>query len=155
MLGEDVATEVLKLVHAQDPMKKYLATNKGKIAKKKANDNYCLTHKRERQSSKDTTEDVSQWLTGHVEDEINERMSECTSNAEDAEWMKLNPTLFRTGSELWKSYKLYSDSKVTRIRFLSLLAPFDVCPYIVRDGKKVYTPAYAIPFIDFYTLGDE
>lgn len=133
MLGADVAMEVINIINSKDSMKKYLATDKGKAARKRANQTFLAKHGRRRYES-DTKENVHDFLVSYVN---------------DASEHSIELDLHRTGSQLWKAYQDNSHSRLTRVRFLTLLPEMKINPYIMREGKKVYTPAYVIPFMDY------
>ena len=157
LLGADVAKEVLTIVASKDAMKKYLATDKGKAAKKRANQTYHEKHSRLAKFANDTKEDVVQFFNDtFMEDEMCELMKEIhdQNDANVLAFIQTNPFHYCTGTQMWKAYKEYSGSKLTRYRFITLLPQMKIMPYIVREGKKVHTPAYEIPLIDYFELCD-
>lgn len=137
ILGDEVAKVVLDLVNSKNHMKKYLATEKGKAARKRSNETYQSTHERKVVTFKETEQDILDFLHSYVD-------------AVDHDWVEKHPVLYRTGSEMWKTYQGATQSKITRVRFISLLPKMETSPYILRDGKKVYTPSYGIPLKEYY-----
>lgn len=148
MLGAEVAKEIIEMFNAKDAMKKYAASDKGKAARKRANQNYVARHGRRVQYENDTNEDVLHYLNRYVNDARTNLMIGIDQAV--PVWIEANPLLYRTGSELWKAYKDYSGSKLTRCRFLTLLPEMNINPFIMRGVRKVHTPAYAVPFMDYY-----
>jgi hypothetical protein len=148
MLGTDVAKEVLKLVNSKDPMKKYLLTDKGKVAKKKANQKYFwITHGKTIHGDAD---DVKLQLADEIV-RLSYEGHESKTDEGDLAWLKLHPKIFRTGSELWKAYSNADGCpSMTRIRYISLLPPFETEPSHVRNGKRIYKPVFVINAMDYY-----
>lgn len=156
LLGAEAAKEVIEIVKSQDAMKKYMATDKGKAAKKRANQNFLVKHGRQLQYQNDTKQDVLRFLGIYMGGAINDAIDQsCSTDEENLAWIESQPSIYRTGSEMWKSYKEWSGSKLTRCRFLTLLPTTTIIPYIVREGKKVYTPAYKFPIMDYLTCKNE
>jgi len=148
LLGAEQAKKVLDLVKATDPMTKYRATDKGKAARKRANQKYYVRKKVE----KGTPEDVASFLELWCQERIDENKA---MRAMD------DPTLWAlseaersveiTASALWHAYtKENYGPAMTRKRFVSLL-PDQNCQEISSwkdaEGKKHYTPALKIDFV--------
>ena len=136
----DKITDILKLVDETNPMKKYLKTEKGKLAKKRAQEKWlesekgrkllaAQTEKAERERAKDHTEDVKTWLVQWAHD-----LGDETSHT-------------ITLTNLWKQY---TTSKIMRKQFASII---DQIPAITEVnkwshmGKTHYTPALKIDIL--------
>ena len=137
----DKITDILKLVDEANPMKKYLKTEKGKLAKKRAQEKWlesekgrkllaAQTEKAERERAKDHTEDVKSWLVQWAHglgDETHHTI---------------------TLTNLWKQYT--ATSKIMRKQFASII---DQIPAITEVnkwshmGKTHYTPALKIDIL--------
>lgn len=148
MLGSDVAKEVLELVNKNDSMKKYLSTDKGKAARLRANQKYYDKHGK---LIKGDAEDVWLQLENIYEDILWESAKIDESDESVLARVKLDPFLYRTGTQLWRSYcETDGFPHMTRVRYLTLLPKWTIEPWFMRDGKKVYTPVYAVNLLDFY-----
>ena len=135
----DTLADIRKLVDLANPMKKYLQTDKGKLAKKRAQERWLESEKGrkalaaqnaklEREKAKDHTEDVKAWLVQWA--------AEHNDGSDDSQY-----TL--TLTNLWKQYT----SKITRKQFAAII---DQIPAITTVnkwfdmGKTHYTPALRI-----------
>ena len=155
LLGATVASDVLAIVNKTDPMKRYFATERGKAARKKANYNYDVSNGKQLRLQKDTKEDVQLFLNRWMQAYIVECTKHCKTNAEDEHVISVNPVRCATSTELWKAFISKTNSNATRIRFVSLLPVFEMTPWLIRNGKKVYTAAHMLPLKDFYTPCEE
>ncbi len=148
ILGETLAQEIISLVDLHDPYKKYMASDRGKIARKKRNDKYYLKHGK---PTKGDATDVQKQLNEHFADMFCADASELT----DEELLipeKFNPMRYRTGSELWKTYCAEGYPFMTRVRYISLLPELPTQSWYLRDGVKVRIIAYKFNLNDFANL---
>lgn len=115
----DKADAVFKLVNKPTAMQKYLATEAGKAAKKRANDKW----------RKKTTADKATVLTFLQK------------------WGRNNiapgEKVYETGTNLWHLFT-EKGPRITRKEFISLLPELPEVKSYVKNGKRVYSPAYEI-----------
>ena len=142
MLGGVSRQEILSLVKQQDAYTKYINSEKGKIARKKSNDNYYARHGK---PQKGDASDVLRHLNKYFADMFCKDTG-CLSNEE---YEKFDPMRYRTGTDLWHAYCESGCPKMTRVRYISLLPELKTTNWFMRDGIKVYTLAYIFDLNDY------
>jgi len=149
LLGdEEKAKEVLALVKAVDPVKKYHASEKGKAARKRANQKYYNEHGK---LEKGTVEDISLFLQAWCEDHMNKVKAwgiltddELRALPEDEQCVTI------TATKLWHAFcDEPGFPAMTRKRFISLLPEgiSTVSTWKDEAGKKMYSPALKINIV--------
>lgn len=139
------------VVKHEDAMQKYMKTDKGKAARKKASQTYRKVHgnaHRNRGDANDIMIQLEKYFSPHIW--IN---SQDISDDQVLERTKLNPFMFQGGTDMWKAYVNDGFPSMTRKRYLSLLpSTWEVSDHYIHAGRKVFTPVYKVNLLDFFGL---
>lgn len=145
LIGDDEkAKAVLDLVNKHNPMKKYLQTDKGKAAKKRANQKYYDKHGKICKADKGDVEmQLTDWCWNVIELE-----TRGLTDREVLDPAKFNPIRYMTLTELWHNYgETAGFPHCTRKVYETLLPELKKVNKFTRDGKKYYQPAYEVDLI--------
>ncbi len=114
-------------------MQKYLLSEKGKAAKRKANDKW-RTGRAEKISQDDIKLFIKLWC---------EKKCEGRTDAD----LEANPCSVVTATELWHEFG--KPKQITRKLFISYLPALPEVASYMRQNKRVYAPAYKIDLLNW------